>query len=132
MITTSSVRADLQNISDIFTVHHCLKMKTHFFALNGLKWVSMNTAQQKVFKKVYKKIMDPDIFCHSDFTWNQFWCFLQFKICHFCVLEALNFDFYNFLHFSKCGIDQINKIQCPKNSKKMQFRICTIFRIVFT
>ena len=32
-------------------------------------------------------------------------------------LEALNFDFYNFLHFSKCGIDQINKIQSPKMAK---------------
>ena len=22
-------------------------------------------------------------FCHSDFTWNQFWAFLKSKICHF-------------------------------------------------
>ena len=28
-------------------------------------------------------------------------------------LEAMNFDFYEFLHIFKAEIDQINKIQCP-------------------
>ena len=32
-------------------------------------------------------------------------------------LEALNFVFYAFLHVSKAEIDQISKIQSPKNGK---------------
>ena len=32
-------------------------------------------------------------------------------------LEALNIYFYEFWHFLKAGIDQINKIQGPKNGK---------------
>ena len=36
-------------------------------------------------------------------------------------LEALNFDFYKFVHFWKVEIHQIKKIQSPKNGKKKQF-----------
>ena len=28
------------------------------------------------------------IFCHSDFTWKQIWCFQKFKNCHFCVFRG--------------------------------------------
>ena len=37
------------------------------------------------------------------------------KSALFTDLEALNFDFYEFLHFLKVEIDQINKNQKPKN-----------------
>ena len=32
-------------------------------------------------------------------------------------LAALNFDFYQFLHFLKAEIEQVNKHQSPKNCK---------------
>ena len=32
-------------------------------------------------------------------------------------LEALNLDFYEFLHFLKAKINKINKIQSPKKDK---------------
>ena len=37
-------------------------------------------------------------------------------------LEALNFDFYEFLHILKAEIDQKVKIQSLQNCKKKQFR----------
>ena len=40
-------------------------------------------------------------------------------------LEALNFDFYEFLHFLKAEIYQMNKIQSPKNGKNSIFRTST-------
>ena len=36
-------------------------------------------------------------------------------------LEALNFDFYQFLHFMKTEIYQSNKIHSPKIAKGWQF-----------
>ena len=38
-------------------------------------------------------------------------------------LEALNLDFYEFLHFLKAEIDQKNKIHSPKNGKKAVFAL---------
>ena len=35
--------------------------------------------------------------------------------------EALNFEFYEFLHFLRAQIDQINKFQSPKKVKKKVF-----------
>ena len=37
---------------------------------------------------------------------------------HIWILEALNFDFYEFSHFLKAESYQINKIQSSKNEKK--------------
>ena len=37
-------------------------------------------------------------------------------------LEALNFDFYEYLYFLEAEICQINKIQSPQNAKICSFR----------
>ena len=34
------------------------------------------------------------IFCHSDFTWNQFWCNQKFINCHFCSFRGSEFSFW--------------------------------------
>ena len=47
-------------------------------------------------------------------------------------LEALNFDFCEFLHFLKAENYQINKIQSPWNSKKGSFRTSRFSKIDFT
>ena len=47
-------------------------------------------------------------------------------------LEALNFEFYEFLHFLKAKMYQINNLQSPKNGKKSSFRTSRIFKIDFT
>ena len=47
-------------------------------------------------------------------------------------LEALNFDFYEFLHFLKGEIDQINTIQSPQIGKKSHFWTCKFSKIDFT
>ena len=46
--------------------------------------------------------------------------------------EALNFDFYEFLHFLKAEIYQINKIQNSKNGKSSSFRTSRFSKIDFT
>ena len=47
-------------------------------------------------------------------------------------LGALNFDFYDFLHFLKAESNQINKFHCPKNGKNGNFRTFRFFKIDFT
>ena len=47
-----------------------------------------------------------------------FWDFVSAKSAILTHLEALNFDFYAFLHFLNAEIYQINKIQSPKSVKK--------------
>ena len=47
-------------------------------------------------------------------------------------LEPLNFDFYGFLHILKAGIDQISKIQSPKNGKNDSFGTSRFSKIDFT
>ena len=47
-------------------------------------------------------------------------------------LEALNLYFHDFLHFLKAGIDQINKIQSPKNGKNDSFGTSRFSKIDFT
>ena len=54
------------------------------------------------------------------------------KSAIFTHLEALNFDFYEFFHFFKAEIYQINKIQSPKNDKKCTFRTFRFANIDFT
>ena len=46
-------------------------------------------------------------------------------------LEAVNFDFYEFLHFLKAEFYQINKIQSPKNGKNGRFRASRFSKIDF-
>ena len=46
-------------------------------------------------------------------------------------LEALNFDFYEFLHFLKAEIYQFNKIQSPFIGQNGSFCISTILKIDF-
>ena len=45
-------------------------------------------------------------------------------------LEALKFDFNEFLHFLKAEFYQINKIQSPKNGKNGRFRASRFSKIV--
>ena len=47
-------------------------------------------------------------------------------------LEALKFDFNEFLHFLKAEFYQINKIQSPKNGKNGGFRASRFSKIDFT
>ena len=47
-------------------------------------------------------------------------------------LEALNFDFYQFLHFWEAEIAQINKLRAPKIAKKGSFRTSRLSNIDFT
>ena len=47
-------------------------------------------------------------------------------------LEAVNFDFYEFLHFLMAEIYPINKIQSPKNGKHGSLRTSKFAKIDFT
>ena len=47
-------------------------------------------------------------------------------------MEALNFDFYEFLDFLKAGNDQINKIQSPKKDKNCSLKTSKFSKIDFT
>ena len=47
-------------------------------------------------------------------------------------LEALNFDFYEFLHILKAAIHQINKIQRSKNGKNGNSRTSWFSKIDLT
>ena len=54
------------------------------------------------------------------------------KLLFFAIIEALNFDFNEFLHFPKADIHQMNKIQSPWNGKNGSFWTFTFFEIDFT
>ena len=71
-----------------------------------------------------------------DFSITQILCEINFRdsrsaksaiITH---LEALNFDFYEFLHFLKGEIDQINKNQKPKICKKGSFALQESLKLI--
>ena len=47
-------------------------------------------------------------------------------------LEALNFDFYEYLQFLKAEIYKFNKNQSPKNGKNFNFRTSTLSKFDFT
>ena len=47
-------------------------------------------------------------------------------------LEALNFDFQEFLHFLKAVIYQIDKTQSPKNGNNCSFSTSNFSKIDFT
>ena len=49
-----------------------------------------------------------------------FWDSRSVKSAILTHLEALNFDFYECLHFLKGEIDQIDSIQSFENGKKLQ------------
>ena len=51
------------------------------------------------------------------------------KSAIFTNSEALNFDFYEFLHFQKADFHQIDQIQSPKNGS---FRTYTFCKVDFT
>ena len=51
-----------------------------------------------------------------------FWDSKSAKYAILKHLEALNFDFYEFLHYLKAAIYKLNKIQRPKNGKHSSFR----------
>ena len=36
-------------------------------------------------------VENTEVFCHYDFTWNQFWRMWKFKRCHFCNFRASEF-----------------------------------------
>jgi len=44
---------------------------------------------------------------------------------HLAHLEALNCNFYDFSHFLKAEIHQIDKIQGPKDCKNVTFQVST-------
>ena len=50
----------------------------------------------------------------------------------FAQLEAINFDFDQFLHFLKTEIYQIIKIQSPKNGRNGSFRTSKFSKIDYT
>ena len=54
------------------------------------------------------------------------------KYAIFTHLQALNFDFYEFFHFLKAEIYQINKIQNFKNGKNSSFRTSRWSKIDYT
>ena len=73
-----------------------------------------------------------------DFPITQILCEVNFKDsrsakCAILTnLEALNFYFYEFLHFLKAAIDQINKIQGPKNGKTAVLELLESQKFDFT
>ena len=58
--------------------------------------------------------------------------YVKYKIAILTHAEALIYDFYQFLHFLKAEIYQINKIQSPKNGKIGRFTHSRFFKIGFT
>jgi len=61
-----------------------------------------------------------------------FWDSKNAKLAILTHLEALNFDFQEFLHFLKAVIYQIDKIQSPKNGKNCSFSTSNFSKIDFT
>ena len=58
--------------------------------------------------------------------------FRRAKSAIITLLEALNFSFYEFLRFLKAAIDQINKIQGPKNGKTAVLELLESQKFDFT
>ena len=52
-----------------------------------------------VLGKYKYSVENSGFFCHSDFTWNQFWWFQKFKICYFCLSRSSQFWFWWILAF---------------------------------
>ena len=52
------------------------------------------------------------------------------KTTYFKQLEGLNFEFYEFLHFLKDKIEQINKIQSPKMTKKAVLELLDFLKLI--
>ena len=105
------VQCTCQNIGKhtwlIVSRHWCDKIQTHSVEISGF-------------------------FYHSDFTWNQFWGFLKCKICYSNTFRGSEFWFYEFLHFLKAEIFQMNKNESHKNGKNGSFRTSRFSEIDFT
>ena len=54
------------------------------------------------------------------------------KLAILTHFEALNFDYYEFLHFLKAEIYQMNKIHSPQNGKNGGFCTSKMLKIDFT
>ena len=63
---------------------------------------------------------------------KRFWEHSRAKSAILTHLEALNFDFCEFLHFQKAENYQIDKIQSLKEGKNSNFRTSKFFKIDFT
>ena len=61
-----------------------------------------------------------------------FWDSRSAKSAILTHLEALDFDFYGFLHFLRAEIYQKEKTQSPKNGKVGSFRNSRFSKIDFT
>ena len=61
------------------------------------------------------------IYCHSDFTWNQFFGSGSSKTAILTKLEALNFEFDDFLQFLRWEFYQNQKSKASKTAKMADF-----------
>ena len=61
-----------------------------------------------------------------------FWDSRSAKSAILTHLEALKFDFNEFLHFQQAEIQQINIFQRPQNGKNSTFRTSRLTKIDFT
>ena len=52
-------------------------------------WPTLDGSRQ-VCDKMHR-VEISGFFCHSDFTWNQFWCFQKCKFCHFTTFRCSEF-----------------------------------------
>ena len=54
-------------------------------------------------------------FCHSDFTWNQFWRILKLQNCHFCTFRGSEFWFFmTFCTFWRLELTKLTKFRALK------------------
>ena len=58
-----------------------------------------SSANRQTSKYYYHSVEISGFYCHSDFTWNQFWCFLMFKNCHFCSFRDFKLWVWGILQF---------------------------------
>ena len=70
--------------------------------------------------------------CLWDFTWNQFWQFFKYKICHFNTCRGLEFWFVWIWALFKSWNYQIDKIRSPKIAKNGSFSTSRFSNIDFT
>ena len=104
-------------------------------------WVLQLSILAFYYETVSRKFLDGKEFTvwkFQDFAITQifreinFWDSKNAKLAILTHLEALNFDFQEFLHFLKAVIYQIDKIQSPENGKNCSFSTSNFSKIDFT
>ena len=102
--------------------------------------VAINRNRMTLFVNLtkFEQVQEGTVWKFQDLSVTQilreinFWDSKNARLAILTHLEALNFDFQEFLHFLKAVIYQIDKIQSTKNGKNCSFSTSNFSKIDFT